>query len=353
MAMAEGALAHLKIVEFAGLGPAPFAGMMLADHGADVLQIAAPGARNPLLSDGSAADVLSRKRRRVTLDLKTQSGHAEATRLIADADGLIEGFRPGVMERLRLGPEACHALNPRLVYGRMTGWGQTGPLAHKAGHDINYLALSGVLSAIGTEANPVVPLNVVGDFGGGGMLLAFGMLTALIAAQRTGRGQVVDAAIVDGVSLLAAMVHGLLAEGSWMEGRGKNALDGGHPTYGVYPCADGAFVAVGALERKFQQALFRGLGLADDTDLSEQSTWPSVKARVGRAFASRPRSHWLAMFAELDACITPVLTLTEAQRSAQARARDAFVSVAGVPQPRPAPRLTPLDASEPESGETH
>ncbi|TCP43253.1 CaiB/BaiF CoA transferase family protein [Rhodovulum marinum] len=344
-----GALAGLRVVEFVGLGPAPFAAMMLADHGAEVLRIHPPVRRSDIATMDSPADVLARGREGVALDLKSEAGRAMALDLVAEADGLIEGFRPGVMERLGLGPEICLSRNPRLVYGRMTGWGQDGPLAQRAGHDINYIGLTGVLSAIGPADRPAVPLNLVGDFGGGGMLLAFGMLAGLIAAGRTGAGQVVDAAMTDGAALLSAMIHGFRAGGAWKGGRAANLLDGGAFHYGVYACADGAFVAVGALEPQFLRALLTGLDLdpADFHPVDDRARWPEWRDRLAAAFRSRTRAEWLARFEGVDACLSPVLDWDAALADPHNAARATFVEVAGVTQPAPAPRFSATPAPPP------
>lgn len=343
-----GALDGLKVVELAGLGPGPFAAMMLADHGAQVLRLHGLRPRPGIPSVDTAADVLARGRRSVALDLKHPDGRALALDLIAGADALIEGFRPGVAERLGLGPEAALARNPALVYGRMTGWGQTGPLAPRAGHDINYVALSGVLSAIGTAERPVVPLNLVGDFAGGGLMLAFGLLAALHHARATGQGQVVDAAMTEGASLVAAMIHGFRASGAWSDRREANLLDGGAYFYGTYACADGGFVAVGAIEPQFHALLLQGLGLdPSGFDQADTARWPEARARLAAAFARQPRDHWAAVFEGSDACVTPVLGWDEAMAHPHNRARAAFVPVGGMIQPAPAPRLSATPATGP------
>ncbi|TCO72824.1 CaiB/BaiF CoA transferase family protein [Rhodovulum euryhalinum] len=349
-----GALDGLRIVEFVGLGPAPFAAMMLADHGAEVLRIHPPARRSDIATMDSPADVLARSRACVSLDLKSGAGRAMALDLIAEADGLIEGFRPGVMERLGLGPAEGLSRNPRLVYGRMTGWGQDGPLAARAGHDINYIALTGVLDAIGPADRPAVPLNLVGDFGGGGMLMAFGMLAGLISAARTGQGQVVDAAMTDGAALLSAMIHGFRAGGAWGPGRAANMLDGGAFYYGVYACADGRFVAVGAIEPQFLVALLTGLGLdpAAFQPQDDRTRWPAWRACLAAAFQTRTRAEWLARFEGVDACLGPVLDWDEAQAHPHNAARATFVEAGGVPQPAPAPRFSATPAPRPSPPET-
>ncbi|WP_114228029.1 MULTISPECIES: CaiB/BaiF CoA transferase family protein [Sphingomonas] len=329
-----GPLAGLTIVELAGLGPGPFAAMMLADHGARVIRVERQG------NLSVPNDPLTRNRESIALDLKQEEGRAIVRRLAERADGLIEGYRPGVMEKLGLGPDALLAANPRLVYGRITGWGQEGPLAQTAGHDINYLGLTGLLSCIGTaDRPPMPPLNLVADYAGGGLMLAFGMVSALLAVQRGGPGQVIDAAMTDGAALTGAVIFGLRAAGMWRDERGANLLDGGDPIYGCYACADDRHVSVGALEPQFRAALFEGLGLAGA---------PS-KAEIAAAFASRPRADWLERFAGTDACVGPVLGLGDAPDDPHNRARGTFIKVGGVTQPGPAPRYatTPTDPPRP------
>jgi len=328
----SGPLAGLRVVEIAGLGPTPFAAMTLADFGAEVVRIERPGAQ-PLIAQ--KVDILNRGRGFVELDLKSAAGLETARGLIAQADGLIEGMRPGVMERLGLGPDEMLAANPRLVYGRMTGWGQEGPRATEAGHDINYISQTGMLHAIGGD-DPVVPLNLLGDFGGGGIYLAFGMVCAFLEAARSGRGQVVDAAIVDGVAHLAAMIFSLRASGLWADRRQANLLDGAAPFYTVYRCACGGHVAVGALEDKFWAALLEGLGLSDLPDRGEVANWPTIRARLAEAFAARSRDDWAAHFAGTDACVTPVLSIDEAPDAVHMMARGIFTKAG----PQAAPRLS-------------
>lgn len=335
-----GPLAGIRILEFEAIGPGPYCGMLLADLGAEVLRITRPGAeRGPLIADVGGA-VLHRGRPALTLDLKAAEDHALARRLIARADGLIEGLRPGAMEKLGLGPAEALALNPRLVYGRVTGWGQEGPLARTAGHDINYIALSGALGAMGSpDAPPFPPLNLVGDFGGGGLWLAFGLLAALIEAGRTGRGQVIDAAMLDGAASQMALIYAWHVTGRWRDQRGANLLDGGAPFYRTYACADGRFVAVGAIEPQFFAALMQGLGLAGEGwDQTDRARWPELAARLAEIFATRPRDDWAALFEGTDACVTPVLGLAEAPAHPHNRARGTFV---GPPtQPAPGPRFS-------------
>jgi alpha-methylacyl-CoA racemase len=337
----SGPLAGVRVIELGGIGPGPFAGMVLADLGADVIRVDRPGDESVRLHP-----VLLRNRRSITVDLKQPEGVATVLDLIAVADACFEGFRPGVAERLGLGPQECLARNPRLVYGRMTGWGQDGPLAQTAGHDINYIALTGALSAIGTPEDPVVPLNLVGDFGGGGLLLALGMVSALLHAKTTGQGQVVDAAMTDGAAVLLSMQHGLLAAGLWHEGRASNLLDGGAPFYRVYRCADGGHVAVGAIEPQFYAALLNGLGLTEDRDFAHQLdrfAWPRMRERLAGIFATRGRDEWAEVFAGTDACVTPVLSLTEAPQHPHNSARGTFAD-GQMLQANPAPRFsaTPL-----------
>lgn len=338
-----GPLAGLRIVEMVGLGPAPFAAMMLADAGAEVIRVHQKGQRPEIPLMNTRFDVLARGRRSIALDLKADRDHAVILDLVARADGLIEGFRPGVMERLGLGPTTCLAANRCLVYGRVTGWGQYGPLAETAGHDLNYLAATGALAAMGpADTPPPVPLNLVADFGGGGMLMAFGMVAALLGAKASGEGQVVDAAMTDGASLLAAMFWGFRAGGLWGAERQANLLDGGAYFYGTYACADGKFLTVAPVERKFHQILIETLELdaAEFTHMANPAAWGRLRARLAAVFLSAPRDHWTAMFAGTDACVSPVLDWDEAAADPHARARDAFVTVDGVVQPAPAPRFS-------------
>jgi alpha-methylacyl-CoA racemase len=342
-----GPLQGVRVVEFAGLGPGPFCGMLLADLGADVVRIDRRGARGGLIGALGSTSLLDRGKRSIALDLKDPDDLAVVRALVERADVLLEGFRPGVMERLGLGPDELQALKPSLVYGRMTGWGQTGPLASSAGHDIGYIALTGALGATGRpDEVPAPPMNLLGDFGGGGVFLALGVVAALVHARATGRGQVVDAAIVDGTAVLTTMIHGLLDAGVWRDRRGVNLLDTGAPFYDVYRCADGQFVAVGALEEQFYAALLDGLGLSGDESLPDRSDprqWPALRQRFTEVFASRTRNEWWAVFAGTDACVAPVWSLLEATRDEHNRARGVFVEVDGVVQPDVAPRfsLTP------------
>ena len=324
-----GPLTGNRIIEIAGLGPAPFAGMMLSDMGAEVVRIERVEASGLGLSQIPSHDVMARGRRSVAIDLKVPDGVDIALALIDQADGLIEGFRPGVMERLGLGPEVCLERNPKLVFGRMTGWGQDGPLAMTAGHDINYIALSGALHSIGrADGNPVPPLNLLGDFGGGGMFLAFGMVCALLEATKSGRGQVVDAAMVDGTSMLMAMIHGLLAQGLWRDDRATNFLDTACHYYDTYECADGKFVAVGAIEPKFYKNLLQALDLADDPQANSQlepADWPALKEKFTAVFRGRSREEWCEILDGCDACFAPVLSLREAYEHPHIKARGTFL----------------------------
>ncbi|MEP7273879.1 MAG: CaiB/BaiF CoA-transferase family protein, partial [Acidobacteriota bacterium] len=319
-----GPLKGIKVVEFASIGPGPFCGMMLADMGAEVIRIERK--REKRLA--SRFDVLSRGRHSLPLDLKDEKGVRAALLLIEQADALIEGFRPGVMERLGLGPEVCRARNKRLTYGRMTGWGQTGPLSNAAGHDINYIALSGALHCMGRAAGgPVPPLNLVGDFGGGGMLLAFGIVCSILEARKSGQGQVVDAAMTEGSALLMSMIYGLHAEGGWTNERGTNLLDTGAHFYDVYECADGKWVSIGAIEPQFYALLIEKAGLSDISSRAqmEKSEWPELKTHLARIFKSKTIAEWSELLEGTDACFAPVLNLDEAPQHAHNLARDAFV----------------------------
>ncbi|HEX9434952.1 MAG TPA: CaiB/BaiF CoA-transferase family protein [Burkholderiales bacterium] len=351
-----GPLAGIKVLEFEAIGPAPFAGMLLADMGADVLLVDRPGASGLGIPQERSYDVMSRGKRSVTLDLKSPGGVEAALALVARADALIEGFRPGVMERLGLGPEVALQRNQKLVYGRMTGWGQGGPLAPRAGHDINYIALAGVLNAFGRKGEaPVPPLNLVGDFGGGGMLLGFGVVCGLLEAQRSGRGQVIDAAMVDGAALLAGMFQGLLAANQWSEERGTNILDTGAPWYDVYQTADRKYVAIGAIEDKFFAELGSRLKLLDLPAQHDRSRWPEMRRRFADTFKSKTRDEWCRIFEGSDACFAPVLSWSEARKDRHTVARSAYVKVADVEQPAPAPRFsrtrTAVPQTPPERGE--
>ncbi len=339
-----GPLTGLRIVEMAGIGPGPFAGMMLADHGATVIRVDRPGARI------DAKDPLLRSRQMIGVDLKNPDGIAVVRDLVRGADGLIEGFRPGVMERLGLGPEALCADNPRLVYGRMTGWGQFGPYAASAGHDINYIALAGALHAYGRAGEkPTPPINMVGDFGGGGMMLAFGMLAALLHASKTGDGQVIDAAMTDGAAVLMSMIWGFRANGTWADDRGVNMLDTGTHFYDTYETSDGKFIAIGSIEPQFYAELRARAGLADDSDFDAQmdpTRWGPLKAKLTALFKTRTRDAWCADMEMTDVCFAPVLSMAEAPSHPHNAARGTFIQAGGVMQPAPAPRysVTTTDA---------
>jgi alpha-methylacyl-CoA racemase len=349
-------LAGLRIIEFAGIGPGPFAGMMLADMGAEIIRIERPGASSPTAQGDYGLDFMARGRKSLALNLKAPGAVELALQLIETADGLIEGFRPGVMERLGLGPDICRARNPRLVYGRMTGWGQDGPIAHTAGHDLNYIALTGALWASGEAGQkPSFPLNLLGDFGGGGMFLAFGMVTGMLKAARSGQGDVVDAAIVDGTSALMTMIYSRRAMGVWQDERQSNALDGGVPWYGVYECADGGWITIGSLEPQFWAVLLDKLSLteADLGDRKDRSTWPAMRAKFTEIFKAQPRDHWVALLQDTDACFAPVLSPAEAAAHPHNQARGIFTGSQD-PQPMPAPRFatsqTPLPDRPPVPG---
>jgi alpha-methylacyl-CoA racemase len=338
-----GPLSGIKVLEFEAIGPAPFAGMLLADMGADVLVVDRPESSDLGLTRERWYDVMMRGKRSVILDLK--AGKEAALELVARADVLVEGFRPGVMERLGLGPDLALAANPRLVYGRMTGWGQDGPLAPRAGHDINYIALSGVLNAFGRKGEPPVPpLNLVGDFGGGGMLLGFGVACALLEASRSGKGQVVDAAMVEGASLLAAMFSGFLASHNWSEERGVNLLDTGAPWYDVYRTSDAKYVSIGSIEGKFYAELVSRLKL-DLPGQYDRARWPEMRQRLSEVFLTKTRDEWCKVFEGSDACFAPVLSFSEARLHPHSVARSSFVDLAGVAQPAPAPRFSRTPAA--------
>ncbi len=336
-----GPLAGVKIVEFAGMGPGPFSAMMLSDMGAEVLRIDRPVAAGGV--DAYRYDIMNRGRASVILDLKQPGGRNAALRLVEKADGLIEGFRPGVMERLGLGPDDCMRRNPRLIYGRMTGWGQTGPMAQAAGHDINYIALSGTLWAIGRKDQPPLPpLNLAGDFGGGGMFLAFGIVCALLEASRSGKGQVVDAAMVDGAATLATFLYGMRASGDWRDVRGDNIIDTGAPWYDVYQTRDGEYVSIGSIEPQFYALLLSHLGL-DPAGLPAQhdrAGWPLLRDSFAAAIRGRTRAEWQAAMEGTDVCFAPVLSPGEAPDHPHNAARGTFVDIDGIRQPAPAPRFS-------------
>ena len=343
-----GPLEGLRVIELAALGPGPHAAMVLGDLGADVVRVDRPQPGFTLAGD--RPDYLLRNRRSVTADLKSEAGRDLVLRLAARADVLLEGMRPGVAERLGGGPEACHAVNPGLVYGRMTGWGQDGPLASRSGHDLNYISLTGALHAIGRAGQPpAVPLNLVGDFGGGSMFLVTGVLAALWERQRSGRGQVVDAAMIDGASVLMQMMWAFRGTGSWTDEREDNLLDGGAPFYDTYTCADGRWIAVAALEPQFYAALLEGLGLAGE-DLPaqlDQAGWPRLRARFTAVIVTRTRDEWAQVFAGTDACVTPVLAFSEVSAHPQLAARNTIIDVGGVEQAAPAPRFSRTPAGDP------
>ncbi|WMX44159.1 CaiB/BaiF CoA transferase family protein [Streptomyces roseicoloratus] len=341
-----GPLSGVRVVELAGIGPGPFAAMLLADLGADVVRVDRPG--GPGLGVDPAYDLTNRNKRSVLVDLKADGGPDTVLDLVERADVLVEGYRPGVAERLGVGPDACLARNPRLVYGRMTGWGQDGPLAHTAGHDIGYIAVTGALGMIGPapDAPPVVPANLVGDYAGGSLYLVIGVLAALQHARAHGEGQVVDAAIVDGTAHLTTMIHAMLAAGGWQDRRAANLLDGGCPFYGVYETSDGGHMAVGALEQRFYAEFGRLLGLDDAAALRDDpARWPELREAVAARFRTRTREEWTAVFEDTDACVAPVLSLREAPGHPHLAARGTFVEHGGLVQPAPAPRFSVTPAT--------
>jgi alpha-methylacyl-CoA racemase len=348
-----GPLSGVRVVEVAGIGPAPFAAMVLADLGADVVRLdrPTPAGAAPAAAAGPHPDLVNRGRRSLAVDLKSEDGRVVALDLVAAADVLLEGFRPGVMERLGLGPEPCLAANPRLVYGRMTGWGQDGPQAAHAGHDIDYIAVTGALHAIGAaDGAPVPPLNLLGDLGGGAMVLVSGVLAALLAVGRGAPGQVVDAAVADGTALLTTFVHALRAQGLWSGDRGRNVLDGGAPYYGVYECSDGRYLAVGALEPAFYAELVERSGLRPTADTdpagrTDPSRWAAGRSQWAELFRTRSRDEWCALLERSDACVAPVLDWDEAPAHPQLAARGTFVEHAGALQPAPAPRFSATPAA--------
>jgi alpha-methylacyl-CoA racemase len=339
----SGPLQGIRIIELAGIGPAPFCGMLLADHGAEVIRVARPGRAT------DAGDVLQRSRKCVTLDLKTADGVGALKELVGTADALIEGFRPGTLERLGIGPDILMAENPALVIGRMTGWGQTGPYASNAGHDINYIALSGALHAVGPADHPALSLGLAGDFGGGGMLLAFALTAALLRVRSSGEGQVIDCAMTEGSAMLMGLVYGMYATGQWRDEREVNMLDGGAHFYGVYGTADGKLISIGAIEPEFYALLLDRLGLSEDEefrDQMDQQRWPGLRQRLKAIFRTRSRDEWCALMDRSDICFAPVLGMAEAPYHEHMAARGAFVEVDGIVQPAPAPRYsrTPLAA---------
>ncbi|MFJ9134740.1 CaiB/BaiF CoA transferase family protein [Streptomyces sp. NPDC102256] len=341
----HGPLAGVRVVELAGIGPGPFAAMLLADLGADVVRVDRPD--GPGLAIDPAHDVTNRNKRSVIIDLKAESGPSRVLDLAERADILIEGYRPGVAERLGVGPEACHARNPKLVYGRMTGWGQDGPLAHRAGHDVAYIALTGTLGMIGRPGEaPAVPANLLGDYAGGSLYLVVGVLAALHHARESGAGQVVDAAIVDGTAHLSTMIHGMMAAGGWQDRRGANLLDGGCPYYGTYETADGGHMAVGPLEGRFYDTFVDLLGVPELRPARKDlARWPELRETVAARFKTRTRDEWTAVFDGSDACVAPVLSLREAPTHPHLAARGTFVDHDGITQPAPAPRFSTTPTS--------
>lgn len=350
---ATGPLAGLRVIELAGAAPAPFGAMLLADLGADVVRVdrAVPGSDGPTPAvTVMADDILGRGRRTIAVDMKSPAAIKLLLGMVEKADVLIEGYRPGVMERLGLGPDVCLERNPALVYARMTGWGQEGPMAQAAGHDINYIALAGVLAVTGTTDKPMPPANLLGDFGGGGMLLALGVLAALFERSGSGRGQVIDAAMVDGAALLSTFLHGLLRSGDWREERGVNLLDGGCPYYDTYETSDGGWVSVGTVEPKFYAELLDRLGLdLDPRKQNDTTRWPEVRKVFEETFRSKSRADWDELLGTTDACFAPVLSMTEAADHPHNVARETFVEIGGVRQPAPAPRFSRTPAAKPSA----
>ncbi|MGN6286763.1 MAG: CaiB/BaiF CoA transferase family protein [Afipia sp.] len=349
---AQGPLHGIRIVEFGGIGPAPMTAMLLADLGADVIRIDRLQPSGLGIQKPKQFDLLARGRQTVAIDLKHPDGVACALDLVASADGLIEGFRPGVMERIGLGPDECLKRNPRLVFGRVTGWGQEGPLAPTAGHDLNYIALTGALHAIGRAGGPPTPpLNLVGDFGGGALYLAFGMMCALVERQRSGRGQVVDAAMVDGAATLMTSLFGMIGAGIHGSQRGTNLLDSGAPHYDVYRCADGEYVAVAPIEDKFRTIMLERLGIAPDEfpDVNDRQQWPKARDMLAAKFAQRPRQDWCDLLEGSDACFAPVLSAQEAPAHPHNKTRQTFVEIDGVVQPAPGPRFSRTSPPLPRS----
>ena len=344
-----GPLKGYRVIEMAGIGPAPFACMLLSDMGAEVIRVDRREAADLGLPGRSPKfNVLERGRRSIAVDLKSEAGRDVVRRLVAKADALIEGFRPGVLERLGLAPDSLLKINPKLVVGRMTGFGQDGPMAPRAGHDINYIAMAGVLHTIGRKGEaPVPPLNLVGDFGGGGMFMAFGVVCALLEAAKSGQGQVVDATMIDGAAYLAGFVYAMHSAGSWKDERGSNVLDTGAPWYDVYETADGKFMSVGAIEQKFYAELLTGLGLASESlpNQNDRAGWPALRERFSAAFKSGTQARWTAIFETMDACVAPVLSFSEARSHAHNAERGTFTRVGEVDQPAPAPRFSRTPAA--------
>ena len=346
-----GPLQGIRILEIAGIGPGPFAGMMLADHGAEVIRVSRPTHGRVELGAAAGKDILLRSRRTIEVDLKSPDGIEVVRDLARSSDGLIEGLRPGVMERLGLGPDVLLADNPRLVYGRMTGWGQSGPYASAAGHDINYIALAGALHTFGRAGEkPTPPINMVGDFGGGGMMLAFGMVSALLHARETGEGQVIDCAMTDGAALLMSMIWSFRAQGVWRDERGVNLLDTGAHFYDTYATSDGKFVAIGAIEPQFYRALLEAAGLLDDPEFGDQldmRRWAPLKDKLTALFVTKTRDEWCALLEGKDACFAPVLSLGEAPHHPHNAMRQTFIDVEGLLQPAPAPRYSRTETARP------
>lgn len=344
-----GPLKGVRIIEFAGIGPGPFCGMMLADHGAEVIRIERPGGQLP------PQDPLSRNRRSIVLNTKTAEGLDLAKKLCASADGIIEGYRPGVMEKLGLGPDVLLADNPKLVYGRMTGWGQYGPWSQAAGHDINYIALSGVLHTIGRAGEkPAVPVNYVGDFAGGGMMLAFGMVSGILNVKNGGKGQVIDAAMTDGSAMISAMMWGMKAMGVWQDAHGVNMLDGGAHFYDTYECSDGKWISIGSIEPQFYALLMEKTGLKGDAEFEAQhnrANWPALKDRIADLFKTKTRDEWCALMDNTDVCFAPVLSMTEAPDHPHNKERGTYVDVGGTTQPAPAPRFSETAADAPRAAQ--
>jgi alpha-methylacyl-CoA racemase len=335
--MGQGPLSGVKVLEFAGIGPGPFCGMLLSDLGADVVRIDRKGSGR-----GSPTDVTARGRRSVAMDLKSPAAVEACLKLMETADAVFEGFRPGVMERLGLGPDVALARNPKLVYGRMTGWGQTGPWSQAAGHDMNYIAITGALAAIGTDDKPIPPLNLVGDFGGGALYLAFGLLAALIHARETGQGQVVDCAMCDGAASLMAMFYGMKASGMWKDGRRDNLLDGGAHFYDTYQCADGGWISIASIEPQFYALMLEKTGISDPEfkQQMDRGSWPDKREKLAAVIAKKTRDEWCAIMDATDVCFAPILDMNEAPHHPHNAARQTFVEVAGVTQPAPAPRFS-------------
>jgi alpha-methylacyl-CoA racemase len=335
--MGQGPLSGVKVVEFAGIGPGPFCGMLLSDLGADVVRIDRKGGRG-----GAPSDVTARGRRSVAMDLKSPASIEACLKLFESADIVFEGFRPGVMERLGLGPDVALKRNPKLVYGRMTGWGQTGPYAQAAGHDMNYIAITGALHAIGTDDKPVPPLNLVGDFGGGALYLAFGLMAGVISARATGKGQVIDCAMSDGAASLMAMFYGMKGSGVWQDQRRSNLLDGGAHFYDTYRCSDGKWISIGSIEPQFYALLLEKTGINDPEFQSQmdRSKWPSLRAKLATVIASKTQAQWCELMDATDVCFAPILDLEDAPKHPHNVARQTFVEVAGVMQPAPAPRFS-------------